>query len=223
MDAKERSHRKLNFNAPLLSVRRASGLVGSSSFSNQFSQTTHLNKHVDAIERVPFSWEQAPGKPKEPKALSEADDDDDHDLNDDNDDDDDFSDAIDIFSLSDLADQMPEPVEQKVGRTEQVEGSGKCSSSSIGSQSPNFLISRFLPAASALALSNISKLSLNKEVVMPPQSHRPSCESPKSCGLEAFFPNWRMKHKLCGVKNPVRHGTPSRKNCSARVKGHENG
>jgi hypothetical protein len=51
--------RKLNFNAPLLSTKRLSysDLPVSSSLSNS----------VDTMQntRVPFSWEQSPGKPKD--------------------------------------------------------------------------------------------------------------------------------------------------------------
>ncbi|KAK7395077.1 hypothetical protein VNO78_15619 [Psophocarpus tetragonolobus] len=52
-------HRKLNFNAPLLSTKRIcfSG-VADTSFSSSLLDSTVLNTSV------PFSWEQAPGKPK---------------------------------------------------------------------------------------------------------------------------------------------------------------
>lgn len=51
--------RKLNFNAPLLSTKRLgySGIAGPSCLSNS------LDTAQDT--RVPFSWEQAPGKPKD--------------------------------------------------------------------------------------------------------------------------------------------------------------
>lgn len=53
--------RKLNFNAPLLSTKRLcdSSFAGSSCLSNSLDTLQNT--------RVPFSWEQAPGKPKDLK------------------------------------------------------------------------------------------------------------------------------------------------------------
>ncbi|MCI57108.1 hypothetical protein A2U01_0078359, partial [Trifolium medium] len=54
-----RHPRKLNFNAPLLSTKRLSysDLPVSSSLSNSLDTVQNT--------RVPFSWEQSPGKPKD--------------------------------------------------------------------------------------------------------------------------------------------------------------
>lgn len=51
--------RKLNFNAPLLSTKRLSysGITGPSCLSNSLDTVQNT--------RVPFSWEQSPGKPKD--------------------------------------------------------------------------------------------------------------------------------------------------------------
>ncbi|CAN4106147.1 unnamed protein product [Withania somnifera] len=57
-EKKEKCTRKLDFSAPLLSTRRSS--EKSMSCSNIPPQLS-----LDIFNRVPFSWEQSPGKPKE--------------------------------------------------------------------------------------------------------------------------------------------------------------
>ncbi|PHT64019.1 hypothetical protein T459_32120 [Capsicum annuum] len=57
-EKKEKCTRKLDFSAPLLSTRRSS--EKSLSCSNIPPQLS-----IDIFNRVPFSWEQRPGKPKE--------------------------------------------------------------------------------------------------------------------------------------------------------------
>ncbi|KAK6779774.1 hypothetical protein RDI58_021958 [Solanum bulbocastanum] len=54
-EKKEKCTRKLDFSAPLLSTRRSS--------EKSFSCPNQLS--IDIFDRVPFSWEQSPGKPKE--------------------------------------------------------------------------------------------------------------------------------------------------------------
>lgn len=235
---------KLNFNAPLLSTRHPGGfpVVG-------ISRTNSQGTSRDTSTRVPFSWEQAPGKPKDmgrfesddedlppPPGLppgrwhppKEESNDEEYQHYDDNDDGCDadvddgdvdvFSDAIDMFSLSDALDHIVEAAEKVHGlnslKLEALESSG--------SESPNFIIRRFLPAAQALAASSalngtrslnrrIPHTSSHPEDCLTQQVGRsyssPSSPSSRGCGLEFFFP-WRMKHKLCGVKSPVRHCPP---------------
>lgn len=235
---------KLNFNAPLLSTRHPGGfpLVG---IPRSYSQGTSR----DTSTRVPFSWEQAPGKPKDTRRFEPDEDEDlpppppglppgrwnppkedseeeNYQHYDDNDDGFDadvdlFSDAIDMFSLSDALDHIVEAAEKVHG----LDGLKLGALESRGRSSPNFIIQRFLPAAQALAASSALNSSRNLNRRVPHSSSHPedcltqqggrscssSSSSPRGCGLEFFFP-WRMKHKLCGVKSPVRHcPTPSMK------------
>ena len=53
--------RKLNLNAPLLSTRR----LGYSAVADTSCSSYSLGTVQNTSERVPFSWEQAPGKPKD--------------------------------------------------------------------------------------------------------------------------------------------------------------
>ena len=57
--------RKLNFNAPLLSTKR----LGYS----DFAVPSCLSNSLDTV-RVPFSWEQSPGKPKDSEKVDSIDD-----------------------------------------------------------------------------------------------------------------------------------------------------
>lgn len=52
--------RRLDYNAPFLSTRRPNGAA-----SLQFVRTASRGTWRDTSNRVPFSWEQIPGKPKE--------------------------------------------------------------------------------------------------------------------------------------------------------------
>lgn len=51
---------KLNFNAPLLSIRKTTGIN-----RLQIPRANSLRVSWDNCERIPFSWEQTPGKPKD--------------------------------------------------------------------------------------------------------------------------------------------------------------
>lgn len=62
-EKKEKCTRKLDFSAPLLSTRKSS--EKSFSCSNIPPQLS-----IDIFNRVPFSWEQRPGKPKEIMGLT---------------------------------------------------------------------------------------------------------------------------------------------------------
>ncbi|KAK3000120.1 hypothetical protein RJ639_023801 [Escallonia herrerae] len=205
--------RMLDFNAPLISTRRPTGVVLRRSISQGASR--------DISSRVPFSWEQTPGKPKDTDACSDS-----HDTvvlppkpppgrwhppkeavrhdsgcdGDADDDYDSFSDAVDMFSLSEAIDVF-----------ESVEAFPGVNLGTCGSESPSFIIQRFLPdalaASSAVAVSrNVNmKLAQSKDCSEKcvPRAIGRAYSTPKGCGLDIFFP-WRMKHKPCGVKSPVR-------------------
>lgn len=234
--------RMLNFNAPLLSTRR---LVNPTSL--ELPCTNLHSASRNASERIPFSWEQAPGKPKDletrsdnlheqdtprpklppswrPPPIDEAKTHDDQtddnycgdgcngEVDDDNDDifdigeDDVFSDAIDVFSLSEAIDI----VERSQKNVDAIDGLKLKLAECRGQETPNFIIQRFLPDATALAASSALSLKCHHHPeTSSDHQHGVSTQSyssPKGCGLEAFFP-WRLKHKLCGVKSPVRHGS----------------
>lgn len=58
---------KLNFNAPLLSIRRP---IGTNRL--QIPNANSLRLSWDNCERIPFSWEQTPGKPKDMTEASDT-------------------------------------------------------------------------------------------------------------------------------------------------------
>lgn len=215
--------RKLDLNAPFLSTRRPSGLT-----AIELPRLNTRRSSWDTSNRVPFSWEQSPGKPKgglkiydsrdvevpPPKpppgrwhplmdsATNRNDhghghgvDDHNHDEVDDGFDgdvDDDY--AIDIFSLSESID-----IFENVGTT-----NFNSTRESSAIHSPSFIIQRYLSDAKALAAASgaILPVEINHNHNVS-RSVGSSFASPKSCGLDMFFP-WRMKHKLCDVKSPVK-------------------
>ncbi|KAA8517738.1 hypothetical protein F0562_015203 [Nyssa sinensis] len=230
--------RKLDFNLPLLSTRHPNGIT-----SVEMSNTNSLGVSSDVSDRIPFSWELSPGKPKDmdtndtddmvvpppkpppgwrhppieaTKVDHDGDDGCDGDVDDgggDDDDDDDsddfFSYAIDMLSLYESMDV--------VDRAKTVNGLGgglnlereECS----GNQSPNFMIQRFLPDATALAAASALAVSRNLNRQLGRSSNyqegyvsrtvgQSDSSSLKGCGFDIFFP-WSMKCKPCGVKSPV--------------------
>ncbi|XP_059668041.1 uncharacterized protein LOC132313337 [Cornus florida] len=219
--------RKLDFNAPLLSTRRATGVITTSA---EMSRTDSLGTSRGICDRVPFLWELAPGKPKDadthddmvvpPPKLppgrwhmpkedqlrdnpdddgcdGDIDDDDNFNDNDYDNNDDDFSDAMDIFSLAESVD-FAEKVNGLGGANLEIEEYRSTH------QSPSFMLRRFLPDATALAASSAMNRKLPSPSNFPEQFTRRvsrSYPSSKGCGLDIFFP-WRMKP--CGVKSPVR-------------------
>jgi len=209
--------RKLDLNAPLLSTRRS--VVGDSSYYS----TSSVSAIQNTSERVPFSWEKAPGKPKVTernsnaqdggtprlrlppskwllsKEASETDVDDANDA---------FSDAMDVFSLSEALDYVQRKSENV--HSEKNEGLRLKLAESNGYQSPTYMINRFLPDATALAASSALHFSGNfEDKDCDTCGSYPQCytrhsyaSSPKGCGLELLFP-WRVKHKLCAMESPV--------------------
>ncbi|KAF5471502.1 hypothetical protein F2P56_008290 [Juglans regia] len=233
------SCRKFNFDAPLLSTRRTGGYAG--------EELSCRSSQGFASDRVPFSWEQAPGKPRNlerddihdenentprlrlPPCLwqlqsAEAtnndypyNDVDDHavlaDFDDSCDgnnggDDAAFSDAMDVLSLSEAID-----IVTKAEKDHELDGLKLKFAESSGKESPNYMIKRFLRDATALATSSALTFSKSFNKRLPKPSDYPeacgsnvvsqSCASPKGCGLESLF-SWRMKHKLCSIKSPIR-------------------
>ncbi|CAO2820143.1 unnamed protein product [Amaranthus hypochondriacus] len=218
--------KRLDLDAPLMSARRANLTCATS------TALLRANSLRASCERVPFSWEQSPGKPKDLMVRSRGDYDAEQGMflplpkpplirwqeqghptlnyvrdygSDDrinqihhheNDDDTSFSDAIDLFSLA-----------ESLNFSERFDLEGGIGRSNDGSLSPNFMIQRFLPAATALAASSLSALAANKELLRSDHSklNHDGCSKTlsKGCGFQYFFP-WRAKHKLCGVKSPVR-------------------
>ncbi|KAK6943195.1 Protein of unknown function DUF688 [Dillenia turbinata] len=187
---------KLDFNAPLLSTRRIGG-VSSLSISSSTKGGIALQ---DASNRIPFSWELAPGRPKDsgisdsqvedfppPKLppnrwhlpnTANMDNEQDEGCEGDAEEEDEndvFSDAMDMFSLFDSL-EVNESYEKKNGLDSlSLENAG-----SSGSHSPNFMIQRFLPAAAALAASHAMTISrnLNRRSQLPhPSEYHEECDS----------------------------------------------
>ncbi|KAJ8446758.1 LOW QUALITY PROTEIN: hypothetical protein Cgig2_000769 [Carnegiea gigantea] len=241
--------RMLNLNAPLLSTRRSTTTTLESKRTNSL--------HV-SCERVPFSWEQSPGKPKDtvrgeslryedlplPKPppirwreetysngcddINIVDNGDhgnegEHDNeainnNNNNCNDDAFSDGLDLFSLTSSLNPSERPDRDSARGDTDVESD---IGGNNGSSSPNFMIQRFLPAATALAASSLSDLNANKHLMYPSNNDITSMEgscvprvagqvfsTSKGCGFELLFP-WRPKHRLSKIKSPVRRVHPS--------------
>lgn len=219
-EKKEECPRKLDFSAPLLSTRRSS--EKSLSCPNQLS--------IDIFNRVPFSWEQSPGKPKEmrlttnieivppPKlppcmwrhtrkdqllgtTSSTTTTTKSYDEVHDVDNHDVYSDALDVFSLGD---ESNDETEYRKSNNELVVHE-ECNYdwSTNKPAVPNFIIQRFLKDAKVLAISSTLENRLQEDEQI---NGRRKCNfSPKatvSCGLDMFIP-WRIKPKPCCVKNSV--------------------
>ncbi|KAM7263981.1 hypothetical protein ACFE04_001664 [Oxalis oulophora] len=182
-----RCPRKLNFNAPLLSIRRPSD----GDRQNKDGKTAAYS------DRVPFSWEQAPGKPKystgdtisemgevetprpkpppghwrpsnetsfsdhveEIRSLNcHGDFENDHD--------DAFSDAMDVLSLTEAIDIVEKNGEEEKEEKNHHHRNGlegfHMETSKHKSPSPSFIIQRFLPDAAALAAAASSTINLSR-------------------------------------------------------------
>ncbi|XVE76605.1 hypothetical protein DITRI_Ditri12bG0186400 [Diplodiscus trichospermus] len=133
-----------------------------------------------------------------------------------------FSDAMEVLSLTEAMD-IVEKAEKFHGSSEglksrslepsDLDGLNLESLGHSDCPSPNFIIERFLPDATALAAASALNLSKTKLPYLCNYSGQSPCasqavikrpfSSPKRCGLEMFLP-WRMKHKLCGVKCPIK-------------------
>jgi len=159
-------HRKLNLNVPIMSTRRLGSIVADTSLSSSSLGTFH-----NTSERVPFSWEKEPGKPKDAerngsklppchrlfprKEVADQSDVengcDGEDYIDNNDDL--YSDAMDdVFSLSealDIVQRKSEKAHSDNNNSLKLK-LAECS----GYQSPTYMINRFLPDATALAASS---------------------------------------------------------------------
>lgn len=174
--------RKLNLNAPLLSTRR----LGSSVVGDISCSSYSVGAVQNACERVPFSWEKAPGKPKYAERSDNTEDDStprlrlpprhwlppnearkanaDHgggDCDNNENSDDVFSDAMDVFSLSEAID-----IVQKKAENANSDNNDRLRlklAESNGYQSPTYMINRFLPDATALAASSALHFSSDFE------------------------------------------------------------
>ncbi|CAL0328308.1 unnamed protein product [Lupinus luteus] len=211
-----KSRRTLNLNAPLLSTRRLGcSVVADTSCTVQNT-------------RVPFSWEQAPGKPKDVERSSSVHDGDTprlrlppclwHQLND--------AVGADIYNGKQATHECiasnAESDLQKVHR-ESNDGLRLKLAECNGDQSPAYMINRFLPDATALAASSSINFSndFNKKMI----DTASYASSSKGCGPEILFP-WSMKHKLCAIKSHVlpyskksvqkhQHSSKHKKHCSS--------
>ncbi|XP_027337248.1 uncharacterized protein LOC113850938 [Abrus precatorius] len=172
--------RRLNLNAPLLSTRR----LGNSLVADTSCSSNSVGGIQNTSERVPFSWEKAPGKPKDiesrddthdggtprlrlppchwfpPKKAAAADVDNGSSDEDDNKDDV-FSDAMDVFSLSEALDIVQRKSE--TAHSDNNDGLRLKLQESNGYQSPTYMINRFLPDATALAASSTLHFPSNFE------------------------------------------------------------
>ncbi|WCJ28006.1 hypothetical protein M5689_009715 [Euphorbia peplus] len=127
-----------------------------------------------------------------------------------------FSDAVEVLSLTqaiDIVEKAEENDHHNHGLDMLNLESVTCRDDSV---CRDYMMERFLPDATALAASSAlyasRKLPNNfNNYDYADQDHvSQSCSSQlshKGCGLEMFF-RWRIKHKLCGMKTPVRQISP---------------
>ncbi|KDP22849.1 hypothetical protein JCGZ_00436 [Jatropha curcas] len=242
--------RRLDFNLPLLSTRRLGGFPGTNSRiafrdtnngipfcweqapgkpkNTETNDTPNGDGDTPRPRLPPCRWQPQKKASASVNSINihdqddgcdaDVDDNDYDDNNFDDDDDDVFSEAVDILSLTEAID-----IVQKAEDDNRLDRLNLESVESRGSQSPNFMMERFLPDATALAASSVlyaSSKNLNKKLPYFCSSYAEEYNSQivggsyssetshKGCGLEIFFP-WRMKHKLCGVKSPVRQVSPN--------------
>ncbi|GMJ08406.1 hypothetical protein like AT3G51760 [Hibiscus trionum] len=232
-EAMERKRpRKLNLYAPLLSTRRhlsdevscTNTLAGYKDSSNGipfcWEQAPGKPKNADrsnnADEAETPRPKPPPGRWLPPKKETNGNYYHNHDHNDEGCDADVFSDAVEVLSLTEAID-MVEKTEKFHGSTRDLDGfSLAMSLEHSDCPSPSFIIERFLPDAIAVALAASSALNMSKTklpylcnytdqspCVSQAVIKRSSLSSPKGCGLEMLLP-WRMKHKLCSVRNPIK-------------------
>ncbi|XP_048137735.1 uncharacterized protein LOC125315834 [Rhodamnia argentea] len=183
--------RALDLNAPILSTRRP---PQSSCCISKASSRRGVR------DGIPFSWEQAPGKPKtsigdvavgdstrdadtprprppprmvtKPKGYGDG-----GDISSLSNEEDVFSNAVDVFSLSeaiDILEREERPDHRPNDNIDQLKL--RIAESSGGDLSPNFMINRFLPDASALASAAMSSALTNYH-------HHPSCSEDETKDL----------------------------------------
>ncbi|XP_039000531.1 uncharacterized protein LOC120126389 [Hibiscus syriacus] len=140
----------------------------------------------------------------------------------DNDDNNDvFSDAAEVLSLTEAIDivEKTEKLHHESSKgLEPSEMDGMNLAMSLEHSdcpSPSFIIERFLPDAIALAASSALSMSKRKLPYLCNYLDQSPCvsqavikrsslsSSTKRCGLEMLLP-WRMKHRLCSVRNPIK-------------------
>ncbi|MED6209376.1 hypothetical protein PIB30_054031, partial [Stylosanthes scabra] len=197
-------HRMLNFNAPLLSTRRAANSTVAGSSLGMLQSTS-----------VPFSWEQAPGKPKNQERSNSS-----H-----------FGDGdTPRLRLPPCLQHLPKAAADVLNSFDQDDGcdgdNDESSSNGVlrlklsesndnADQCSSYMINRFLPDATALAASSSAHFANNGFSKKGCDSrHSYASSSPKGCNsLQVLFP-WRLKHKICSIKSPVM-------TCSTNVQNHQ--
>lgn len=226
LEEKEKCSGKLDLSAPLLSTRRSSEKpLSSTNIPPQLS--------LEIFNRVPFSWEQSPGKPKEmvtnieivppPKlppcmwhtrkeAITSTKvydevyiDNDDHDDDNDvrNDNHDVFSDALDVFSLGESIDDMIETEHRKSNTSTNMEVVEESYDWSTNNR-PS--VPNFIIQRflqDAKELAISSALENNRKNLLDDEEIG-SNKLPKAASCGLdMFFPWRIKPKPCCVKNSV--------------------
>ncbi|KAF8042471.1 hypothetical protein BT93_A0947 [Corymbia citriodora subsp. variegata] len=195
MNSKKYHPTALDLNAPILSTRRP---------PQSSCCVSKASSRRGVSDGIPFSWEQAPGKPKKstddmtvgsspkdadtprlcppPQMVAKpkgyvSDDEGSGDVSSLNNEEDAFSDAVDVFSLSEAIDILERAERSVHGRDDNIDQLKLKIAESCGKDaSPNFMINRFLPDASALALAAASSALTNYH-------HHPSCSEDESKDL----------------------------------------
>ncbi|KAI3411279.1 uncharacterized protein J3R85_018167 [Psidium guajava] len=229
--SREKYHpRALDLNAPILSTRRP---PQSSCCIRKASSRRGVG------DGIPFSWEQAPGKPKKgigdvavgdsttdgdtprprppPRMVTELKgygnrDGDGGDISSLSNEEDVFSNAVDVFSLSEAIDILERAERPDHGPNDNVDQLKlKIAESCGGDASPNFMINRFLPDASALALATASSGLTN-------YPHHPSCSDDATRDFSCCK---RQVSSSCRYK--VEEGASSRRSATTQASGAQKG
>lgn len=161
------NERKLNINAPLMSMRRYSGTSPSKTEQKRntlekqqaiphYKSDTTLDQVTEPVT-VPFNWEHIPGKPKgNDGSIKNVEDDDDDDA---------YSDALETLSSTESF-SMKCSVSGISGLDNLDANKCETGTSSTDKEAQDFMMSRFLTAANAMTLHPPQHVSRKKSVLV---------------------------------------------------------
>ncbi|PKA51886.1 hypothetical protein AXF42_Ash008115 [Apostasia shenzhenica] len=223
-----KSFELLHLDVPLISTRRAATPAAAVPYPSEYS--------LDTSRRVPFLWERVAGVPKDRRNQ--------------------YNEKFEFFPPKPPPGRRRPPAGEMGGFNieedddgndgdvdswsrsgtagEEEEDDDKVSLQEMGvHRSPSFIMSRFLPAASAMAAHSTNRRApvplsrrLQRELSKSRQcrsasasasapaadriqeAHRPPLPPWKACGLEVFLP-WKNKPAICGFGSPVSCPTPA--------------
>ncbi|MED6151393.1 hypothetical protein PIB30_082049 [Stylosanthes scabra] len=165
--------RKLDINAPLMSVRRSSGASPSRKVLEKRGSLAYYLDQVTEPVAVPFNWEHIPGRPKgvhgsqpQPSKDSPRKKDDEkirsnNAQEDDDEDDDVYSDALDTLSCTESASMKCSA--SGVSGLDDFDADKHGTNAAADKQAQDFMMNRFLPAAKAMTVQPPQYASSRKQ------------------------------------------------------------